>query len=489
MTISDFQTPAVFFCAAIAFAFAALSLVLWLARKRLVDEAYERGRLSVESDRVALEHDLAAARAHADELGLRLAQADAELARLRERTDLLSDERAALAVRAERTQQFEQHAQRLANELRAALDSYAIEKSRAAELAARLEEQRRATETRLREFDERLKAELAQLAQGVLEEKARHFDERSEKQLGGLLAPLREQLSNFNQLVQNTNAEILSLKSLNQQITAEAANLARALKGDTRAQGAWGEVVLERLLEMSGLQAGRGFELQAVFKSEDGGRPRPDVIVRLPDEKDLVIDSKVSLVAWERALSSSDEAGHEAAMREHLNSLRRHIDGLGKRDYAAVPGIRTLDFVLMFVPVEAAFIEALRQDESLYGYALSRNIALVSPSTLLATLRTVAHLWKMEDRNVNAQEIARQAGALHDAFVMLEEEFAKVGEQIEKALSSHESATKRISTGRGNLVGRIDKLRKLGADARKTLPSQRFESEEGEGGEETDADA
>src|SRR5690606_17293790 len=142
----------------------------------------------------------------------------------------------------------------------------------------------------------------------------------------------------------------------------------------------------------------------------------------------------------------------DTALRDHIGSLRRHIDGLGKRDYTAVPGIRTLDFVLMFVPVEAAFIEALRQDESLYGYALSRNIALVSPSTLLATLRTVAHLWKMEDRNVNAQEIARQAGALHDAFVMLEEEFAKVGEQIEKALRSHESATKRISTGRGNLV-------------------------------------
>lgn len=465
--------------AIVALGLAALALGLWRARATLARRISEQEKQSV-----ALERDLAASQAQSRELATRLERADLELVRLRERADLLSDERAALSARAQRAEELELQVQRLSVELRIASETGAKAQTHAADLAARLEEQQRATQARLREFDERLKAELAQLAHGVLEEKVRNFDERSEKQLGGLLAPLREQLAGFNQLVQNTNAELLSLRSLNQRITTEAANLTRALKGDSRAQGAWGEVVLERLLEMSGLQAGRGFELQVVFKDEDGGRPRPDAIVRLPDEKDLVIDSKVSLTAWERALSSADEADRESALREHLVSLRRHIDGLGKRDYAAVPGIRTLDFVLMFVPVEAAFIEALRQDESLYGYALSRNIALVSPSTLLATLRTVAHLWKMEDRNVNAQEIARQAGALHDAFVMLEEEFAKVGEQIEKALRSHESATKRISTGRGNLVSRIDKLRKLGADARKTLPSQRFDPDEDESPDE-----
>lgn len=458
---------------------AVLALGLWSARARLARQVSEQEKQSV-----ALERDLVASQAQSRELAARLERADLELARLRERADMLSDERAALSARAQRAEELELQVQRLSVELRVASEAGAKSQTHAADLAARLEEQQRATQARLREFDERLKAELAQLAHGVLEEKVRHFDERSEKQLGGLLAPLREQLTGFNQLVQNTNAELLSLRSLNQRITTEAANLTRALKGDSRAQGAWGEVVLERLLEMSGLQSGRGFELQVVFKDEEGGRPRPDAIVRLPDEKDLVIDSKVSLVAWERALSSSDETDRDTALRDHIGSLRRHIDGLGKRDYTAVPGIRTLDFVLMFVPVEAAFIEALRQDESLYGYALSRNIALVSPSTLLATLRTVAHLWKMEDRNVNAQEIARQAGALHDAFVMLEDEFAKVGEQIEKALRSHESATKRISTGRGNLVGRIDKLRRLGADSRKTLPSQRFEPDEDEAPDE-----
>ena len=457
-------------------------IVLAFERRRAVQRAQAQGRAAREPELVALARDLEAAQARAHELTQRLATDAAELARLRERADLLSDERAALAAQAERAAQMEARALTLEAQLREAVDADGKAQARVAELSTRLQEQRDATEQRLRDFDERLKAELSQLASGVLEEKVRHFDERSEKQIGGLIAPLREQLTQFNESVQRTNVEILSLKQLNQQITAEAANLARALKGDSRTQGAWGELVLERLLEMSGLQQGRGYELQVVFKGEDGSRPRPDVIVRLPDDKDLVIDAKVSLTAWDRALACTDEVPREAAMKEHATSLRRHIDGLGKRDYSTVPGLRTLDFVLMFVPVEAAFIEALRRDDALYGFALERNIALVSPSTLLATLRTVAHLWKLEDRNLNAQEIARQAGALHDSFVMLETELAQVGEQMERALRTHSAAVKRISAGRGNLVGRVDKLRKLGADARKRLPEGRFEL-----GDETEA--
>lgn len=460
-------------------AVAALLLIALIAlafeRRRAVQRALEQGRAVREPELVALAHDLEAARARAQELAQRLATDSVELSRLRERADLLSDERAALSAQAERAAQMEARALTLEAQLRDAVDAGGKAQVRVAELATRLQEQREATEQRLRDFDERLKAELAQLASGVLEEKVRRFDERSEKQIGGLIAPLREQLAQFNESVQRTNVEILSLKQLNQQITAEAANLARALKGDSRTQGAWGELVLERLLEMSGLQQGRGYELQVVFKGEDGSRPRPDVIVRLPDDKDLVIDAKVSLTAWDRALACTEDALREAAMKEHAISLRRHIEGLGKRDYSSMQGLRTLDFVLMFVPVEAAFIEALRRDDALYGFALERNIALVSPSTLLATLRTVAHLWKLEDRNLNAQEIARQAGALHDSFVMLEAELMQVGEQMERALRTHGAAVKRISAGRGNLVGRVDKLRKLGADARKRLPEDRFE--------------
>lgn len=460
---------AVFFVACVA--------ALWW-RVRSVATAHAQGRDSREAELAAAARDRAALAARTDELVGRLAAAEVELARLRERSDLLSDERAALAVRAERVEQAERIGEHLRSELQIANTTAAREAARAIELQTRLQEQQAATEQRLREFDERLKAELAQLAHGLLEEKARSFDERSEKQLGSLLTPLREQLKAFADTVQRTNVEIVSLKELNRQITSEAASLTRALKGDTRAQGAWGEQVLERLLEMSGLQAGRGYDLQVVFQGEDGSRPRPDVVVRLPDAKDLVIDAKVSLLAWDRALSAPEDTSRELAMKEHIGSLRRHIEGLGKRDYSAVPGLRSLDFVLLFVPVEAAYIEALRRDDSLYAHALERNIALVSPSTLLATLRTVAHLWKLEDRNLNAQEIARQAGALHDGFVMLENELAQVGAQLEKALRVHEAAVKRISSGRGNLVGRVDRLRRLGADARKQLPAERFEAEE-----------
>lgn len=458
-----------------------LALLSMLAlRRRQIEQALAQGRASREAEMVAISHDRDAETARAADLARRLNAAEAELSRLRERSDLLSDQRAALAVRAERVEQAERLADQLRIDLQGAREVATRETTQRVELETRLHEQQRATELRLREFDERLKAELAQLAQGVLEEKSRSFDERSEKQLGSLLAPLREQLSHFNQVVLNTNVEIQSLKQLNQQITAEAANLTRALKGDSRTQGAWGEQVLERLLEMSGLQAGRGFDLQTVFKGEDGTRPRPDVIVHLPDDKDLVIDAKVSLVAWDRAVSSVEDETHEQAMKEHIGSLRRHADGLGKRDYTTVPGLRTLDFVLMFVPVEAAFIEALRRDDGLYGYALERNIALVSPSTLLATLRTVAHLWRMEDRNINAQEIARLAGRLHDSFVMLEAELGQVRTQMERALSSHDTAVKRISAGHGNLIGRVDKLRRLGADARKQLPAESFDEDESE---------
>ncbi len=447
-------------------------------REATQSTVFQQGRASREGELIALTHERDAQTERAKELHARLAALEAEAHRLRERSDQLSDERAALSARAERCAQYEARAERLEVELQEARENGASARARCAELEARFQEQQLSHETRLRDFDERLKAELAQLAQGVLEEKTRHFDERSEKQLGSVLAPLREQLGQFTQSITRTNAEILSLRQLNQQITSEAANLTRALKGDSRSQGVWGELALERLLELAGLQSGRSFDVQVVFKGEDGGRPRPDVIVRLPEERDLVIDAKVSLTAWERAVASHDDASREQAMKEHLGSLRRHIEELGRRDYSAVPGVRTLDFVLLFVPVEAAYIEALRRDDALYACAMERNIALVSPSTLLATLRTVAHLWRMEDRSRNAREIARQAGALHDAFVLLEGELTQVGEQLNRAQHSHEAAVRRIRTGRGNLVGRVDRLRKLGADAHKRLNAEGFDDEQ-----------
>ncbi|MCB1568022.1 MAG: DNA recombination protein RmuC, partial [Xanthomonadales bacterium] len=452
-----------------------------------VQEALTQAQLAAQAEVVGAQRDLAATRERAGELDRRLAAADAELTQLRLRCDQLSDERAALGVQAARMAQAEQQAVELRNELRDLNAQTVREATRATELETRLQEQDIAHQRHVQQFDERLKAELVQLAQGVLEDKARRFDESSGKQMDGLLAPLREQLKTFAESVQRTNVEIVSLKELNQRITTEAQNLARALKGDTQVQGAWGEQVLERLLEMSGLQCGRGYDLQVVVKTEDGSRPRPDVIVRLPDAKDVVIDSKVSLLDWDRALAAVDEAVREAAMKAHVGALRRHIEGLGKRDYSAVDGLRTLDFVLMFVPVEAAFIEAVRRDEALYGFALERNIALVSPSTLLATLRTVAHLWRMEDRNRNAEEIARQAGALHDSFVKLESDLTQMGTQLQKAGETQQAIVRRISSGRGNLMNRVDGLRRLGAKASKQLPQERFDDAL-ESGDDEDAE-
>jgi DNA recombination protein RmuC len=349
--------------------------------------------------------------------------------------------------------------------------------ARVAELQARLQEQQQsATEklSLLKETETRMRDAFQTLSQQILDTKAKDFGEQSEKQLGVLLDPLKVQLKEFRDTVTQTNAGIHTLKELNQRITTEAANLTRALKGDTQKQGAWGELVLERILETSGLTAGRDFELQTVLADDDGGRPRPDAIIRLPDSKDLVLDAKVSLTAYTRLVDAEDDATREQALKEHIASLRRHVDGLSKRNYSDLPGLRTLDFVLLFVPVEAAFIDAVRADDGLYRYALDKNIVIVGPSTLLATLRTVAHLWKLEDRNINAAEIARQAGALYDSFAMLEQEFSAVGEQIEKALRTHESAARRIGTGRGNLLGRVEKLRKLGADAKKQLPREKL---------------
>lgn len=374
---------------------------------------------------------------------------------------------------------LDERTQGLDAELRAERRAREVAERRVAETAARQQEQAHAHEDKLatlQQAETRMREAFQNLARQILDEKAQTFGEQSRQQIGGLLDPLKEQLKDLRDAALAQNQQIQSLREHTRQIGQDAINLTRALKGDSRTQGAWGELVLERVLEMSGLGEGREYDLQTVFQDEDGGRPRPDVIVHLPDDKDLVIDAKVSLTAYERAVAAPDDAERAGALREHGASLRRHIDGLSRRDYSGLKHLRTLDFVLMFVPVEAAFIEAIRSDDGLYGYALAKNIALVSPSTLLATLRTVSHLWKLEDRNLNAQEIARQAGALHDGFVMMEQELTTVGEQIEKALRTHEGAVKRIGTGKGNLIRRIENLRKLGADARKRLPAQKLEA-------------
>ncbi|MBX3696340.1 MAG: DNA recombination protein RmuC [Dokdonella sp.] len=346
----------------------------------------------------------------------------------------------------------------------------------------------------LEQAEQRLRESFQNLANQILEAKAERFREQNAEHLGGLLDPLKVQLKEFREAVTQTHAneqrergmlvqEIRSLKDLNQRISQDAVNLTRALKGDSRAQGAWGEMVLERVLEASGLQAGREYETQGSFEGADGTRQRPDVIVHLPESKDVIIDAKVSLVAWERSVSLDDEGERQAALRDHLVSLRRHIDGLAGRNYSDIPGVRTLDFVLLFVPVEAAFIEAVRADGGLYGYALERKISLVSPSTLLATLRTVAYLWRIDSRNNNALEIARRAANLHDNFVLLVNELEVLGSQLHKAQGAHANVVRRLTEGgKGSVILQVKSLADMGAPAKKTLPRDLVEA----AGAETD---
>ena len=350
----------------------------------------------------------------------------------------------------------------------------------------------------LEQAEQRLREAFQNLANRILEDKAERFREQSTQQLGGLLDPLKLQLKEFREAVTQTHAseqrergmlanEIQTLKQLNQRISEDAINLTRALKGDTRSQGAWGELVLERVLEASGLQSGREYTAQASFSDREGGRQRPDVVVHLPDDKDVVIDSKVSLVAYERFVSASADGERASALAEHVGSLRRHIDGLSVRRYDDIEGLRTLDFVLLFIPVEAAFIEAVRADDRLYAQALAKNISLVSPSTLLATLRTIAHLWRIERRNVNAMEIARRAALLHDNFALLVDELEMIGGQLDKAQRAHASALRRLTEGgKGSVLLQVQSLAEMGAPVKKQFPP-RLLSAAG-AGDETAAD-
>jgi len=321
------------------------------------------------------------------------------------------------------------------------------------------------------------------LSTELLEQQSQKFSEQNQASLGTLLNPLREQLGDFRKTVadvydkesrerQMLKVEIDSLKNINQRISEDAINLTQALKADSKTRGAWGEVILERLLEMAGLQAGRQYVAQlSLFAADSSKQQRPDIIVRLPDDKDIVIDAKVSLVGWDRYCAATTDEERAAGLQDHLVSVRRNIDSLSAKDYSSLPGLRTLDFVLMFVPIEAAFVEAIRSDDSLYGYALAKNVSLVSPSTLLATLRTVAHLWRIEQRNINGLEFARVAAELHDNFALLIDGIQDVGLKLDRAREAHGGLVRRLTEGgRGSVLLKVQKLKELGAPTKKNLP-------------------
>lgn len=345
-----------------------------------------------------------------------------------------------------------------------------------------LEEKLSEQKKEIEELHEKFTIQFKNLANEILEDKSKKFTEQNKTNIDEILRPLNEKIKDFEKRVVETydkeskerfslQNEIKNLYELNQQMSKEANNLTNALKGDTQKQGAWGEIVLERILESSGLEKGREFVIQESFTSEDGSRLRPDVIIKLPENKVLIIDSKVSLTAYERYCSTEDEFEKQKFLKEHITSVRNHIKGLSEKKYQNIYQVNTPDFILLFVPLEPAFNLAVQNELSLYDEAFEKNIVIISATTLMATLKTIANIWKQEKQNRNALEIARQGGALYDKMVLFIKDLEDLGKKLKSTNDSYEEAMKKLSLGSGNILKRTENLKKLGAKATKSLPT------------------
>ena len=358
------------------------------------------------------------------------------------------------------------------------------------ETRTRLEEERRSNQEKaglIEEARASLLKDFQLTADKLFNEKQREFSEHSSTRLKSTLAPFAENLDNFKKQVQDLHhrqtsersqlvGQIGELREQTSRITEEANNLARALKGDNRQQGAWGEMVLESLLDRSGLEKGREYETQSSFTDQDARRKRPDVILRLPDNRQLIIDSKVSILDYERALSAEDEAAQKVALQAHVESVRRHIKSLNSKDYQSLEGLVTLDYVMLFIPVESAYIALLRESEDILDFAERSRVVVVSPSTLVSTLRTIDMLWQQDRQNQNALKIAESAGKLYDQFVLFTDSISSLGSLLGRSQNELDMIQKRFGTGNGNLLKRFEDLRKLGAKARKSLPAAKPDS-------------
>ncbi len=321
------------------------------------------------------------------------------------------------------------------------------------------------------------------LANEILEEKSKRFAEQNQQNLDTLLKPLQEKLTDFRKQVDDTyqsearerfalKQEVEKLAGLNLKMTDETRALTNALKGESKTQGDWGELVLETILENSGLHKGEEYLVQDSHTIDDGSRLQPDVVIRLPESKHLVIDSKVSITAYTRYMQAGDDATKTAELNSHVLSIKQHIQGLSAKNYQDLYGVGSIDFVLMFIPIEPAFLAAMRHAPDIYQEALKKNIVMVCPSTLLATVRTVAHLWRQEHQNRNAQEIARQCAVLYDKFVGFVEDLDKVGQRLDQAQVSYGDAIGKLKTGRGNLIRTAENVKKLGVKPNKSLPTK-----------------
>ena len=335
-------------------------------------------------------------------------------------------------------------------------------------------------DSELKERQEQLRKDFELLASKILEEKSEKFTLQNKENIKNILNPLHEKIKLFEAKVDLTQKEsismhsalkeqLLGLKDLNQKMTKEATNLTRALKGDSKMQGNWGELVLERVLEKSGLEKDREYFVQQNFTLENGARVLPDVVLHLPDGKKMIIDSKVSLTDYERLVNAETE-NQPLHLKAHINSVKKHVDQLSEKNYQDLYDIESPDFVLMFIPIEPAFAVVVNEDNSIYNKAFEKNIVIVTPSTLLATLRTIDSMWNNEKQQQNAIEIARQAGALYDKFEGLVRDLTGVGKKIDAAKNDYSAAMNKLVDGRGNLIVSIEKIKKMGAKAKKSLP-------------------
>lgn len=341
--------------------------------------------------------------------------------------------------------------------------------------------------TELEEIQKKFTTEFENIANKILKKNSEEFTLANQKNIGEVLNPLKEKIFLFEKKVEDTyqkglkdqtdlRAELKKLYELNTKISEEASNLTKALKGDVKKQGNWGEVVLERILERSGLNEGsQGYQKQFSDTSDDGRRIQPDIVINLPDNKHIIVDSKVSLIAYERAVNALTEVERQKFVKEHLLSIKTHIKGLSEKHYQTAKNLNSPDFVLLFIPIEASFSVAIQEDQELFSFAWDQKVVIVSPSTLLATLRTIASIWQQENQNRNALEIARQGGALYDKFVGFISDMENMGKNIETTRKTYELAMNKLHTGSGNLVRRAENIRKLGAKATKELPNSLLE--------------
>jgi len=365
--------------------------------------------------------------------------------------------------------------------IRAEKDSLAIQLTKSEVDFENLRERNVEQKQEVEKLQEKFTKEFENLANKILEEKTSKFTQQNKENLQNILSPLQDKIQLFEKKVEDTHKEsidyhaalrqqIVGLKEMNEQMSKETLNLTKALKGDSKMQGNWGELVLERVLEKSGLEKDREYHVQQSHTNEEGQRVFPDVVINLPDGKKMVVDSKVSLTGYEKYINEEDEALKNTYLKEHVNSIRRHVDQLGEKNYHDLYQIESPDFVLLFIPIEPAFAIALNEDTALYNKAFERNIVIVTPSTLLATLRTIDSMWANQKQQENAFEIARQAGALYDKFHGLLTDLISVGKKIDDAKLGYSDAMNKLADGKGNLITSVEKLKKMGAKAKKSLP-------------------